>query len=61
MLKKVVCESCNSILQYDDRSTWEGNREHEDVICPVCKNIVDCIFTDLIPIVHVIERGNINK
>lgn len=60
MKRQVVCEECNSVLEYDDRSVWLGNRDHEDIQCPVCKNIVDTVFTDQIPIVHVIKKGKID-
>lgn len=32
----------------------------EDIPCPVCKNIVGTVFTDQIPIVHVIKKGKID-
>ena len=57
MKRQVVCENCNSVLEYDDRSVWLGNRDHEDTLCPVCNNIVDTVFTDQIPIVHVAKKG----
>ena len=60
MKRQVVCENCNSVLEYDDRSVWLGNRDHEDITCPVCKNIVDTVFTDQIPIVRVIKKGNVD-
>ena len=60
MKRQVVCEKCNSVLEYDDMSVWLGNRDHEDIPCPVCKNIVDTVFTDQIPIVRVIKKGKID-
>lgn len=57
MKRQVVCENCNSVLEYDDRSVWLGNRDHEDIMCPVCNSIVDTVFTDQIPIVHVVKKG----
>lgn len=59
MKRRVVCDNCKSLLEYDDRSVWLGNREREDVPCPVCKNIVDTVFTDLIPNVRVIKKGEL--
>lgn len=59
MKRQVVCDNCKSVLEYDDRSIWLGNREREDVPCPVCKNIVDTVFTDLIPNVRVIKKGEL--
>lgn len=59
MKRQVVCEKCKSLLEYDDRSVWLGNREREDIQCPVCKNIVDTVFTDLIPNVHVVKKGEV--
>ena len=40
MFKKVTCDKCKSILEYDDKSVWEGNRDFEDITCPICKKIV---------------------
>lgn len=60
MKRQVVCESCNSVLEYDDRSVWLGNRDHEDIPCPVCKKIVDTVFTDQITIVRVIKKGKVD-
>lgn len=59
MLKRVTCDKCKSVLEYDDKSVWEGNRDFEDFTCPVCKNIVATVFTDQIPIVRLIEEGDI--
>jgi hypothetical protein len=55
--RRVVCEECKSTLEYDDRSVCLGNRDREDIKCPICKNIVDTVFTDLIPNVRVIQKG----
>lgn len=59
MKRRVVCDNYKSLLEYDDRSVWLGNRECEDVPCPVCKNIVDTVFTVLIPNVRVIKKGEL--
>lgn len=60
MLKRVICNKCKSILEYDDKSVWEGNRDFEDFICPVCKNVVATVFTDhQIPVVRLIKKGDI--
>ena len=58
MWKKVICDKCNSELEYEDKSVWEGNREHEQVCCSVCGNKVASVFTDLIPQVRVVKRGD---
>jgi len=59
MWRKTICNKCNSILEYEDKSTFEGNRDHEDIPCPICKNIVASVFTDLIPSVRLIKDGRI--
>ena len=61
MKRQAVCEKCGSILEYDDKSVWLGNRNHEDICCPICKNIVDTIFTDQIPSVRVIKKGKMDE
>ena len=33
MTHRVTCDRCGSISEYDDKSIWEGNREHEDIEC----------------------------
>lgn len=58
MWKKVICNKCNSELKYENKSVMEGNREREEVCCPVCGNKVASIFTDLIPQVRVAKRGD---
>lgn len=58
MWKKVICDKCNSELEYEDKSVWEGNREREQVYCPVCGNEVSSVFIDLIPQVRVVKRGD---
>lgn len=58
MIHRVVCDRCKSLLEYDDKSVWEGNRDREDVECPVCHFIVGSVFTDLIPQARVIKKGD---
>ncbi|MBR1598788.1 MAG: hypothetical protein IJ661_07760 [Lachnospiraceae bacterium] len=57
MKNTVTCSQCGAICEYDDHSVWEGNREHEDFLCPKCGNVIGSAFTDLIPIVTVIKKG----
>lgn len=59
MKRQVICEKCEPVLEYDDGSVWLGNREREDISCPICKNIVDTVFTDLIPNVRVIKKSEV--
>ena len=61
MWQTTTCDNCNSVLKYDNRSVVEGNREHEDVLCPLCKNVVGRVFTDLIPSVYVIQDNYSHK
>ena len=57
MIKKVICPVCESECQYDDCSIWEGNREREEFNCPVCGYTLDTIFTDQIPNVILVTKG----
>lgn len=50
-----------SIIKYSNKSIWKGNQEREDVLCPICQNIVATFFTNLNPEVYVIQRGNISN
>lgn len=59
MKRRVVCGKCHSTLEYDDKSVWLGNRDREDIRCPVCENIVDTVFADQIPTVLVVEKGEL--
>ncbi len=56
MIQRVTCDKCGAISEYDDKSVWEGNREQEDVECPICKNIIGCAFTDLVPVARPIKK-----
>lgn len=58
MMRRVACDKCKSLLEYDDKSVWEGNRDREEVICPVCRSVVASVFTDLIVNVRVIKKGD---
>lgn len=60
MIHRVTCDRCGSISEYDDKSIWEGNREHEDIERPVCGNIIDSAFTDLTPVARLIKKGEKN-
>lgn len=57
MTHRVTCGRCGSISEYDYKSIWEGNREHEDIECPVCGNIIGSAFTDLTPVARLIKKG----
>nr|WP_296099098.1 hypothetical protein [uncultured Mediterraneibacter sp.] len=57
MIHRVTCKECGSILEYNDKSVWEGNRYPEDIECPECGNIVGSVFTDLTPEVRLIKKG----
>ncbi len=57
MWKRVTCKKCNSVIEYEDKSIFEGNREREDVQCLICKNIVAHVFTDLIHDVRLVKDG----
>ncbi len=53
---RVSCEKCGAVLEYQNKSVCEGNRDSEDVKCPVCKNVVGSVFTDLIPEVRLVKE-----
>lgn len=58
MKHTVTCSKCGSICEYDDKSVWEGNREHEEFLCPECGNVIGTVFTDQIPAVRLIKKGS---
>ena len=55
MIHLVSCSKCGSLLQYDNASINEGLRDFEEVICPVCGNVVGTVFTDLLPVAAVVK------
>ena len=55
MIQSTTCNKCGSLLQYDSSVTHEGLRDFEEVTCPVCGNVVDTVFTNLLPVVTVIR------
>ena len=57
MIKRLSCPICESECEYDYKSIWEGNRDLEDIHCPICDSVIDKIFTDQIPIIRVISKG----
>lgn len=56
----LLLQFSGSISEYDDKSIWEGNREFENVECPVCGNIIGRVFTDLIPEASLIKSSDKN-
>lgn len=54
--RRVVCDKCASVVEYDISSKWEGNRDFEDIGCPECGNVIERVFTDFIPQVCLIKR-----
>ena len=58
MNRRVTCNRCGAVSEYDNQSVWEGNREFEDVYCPTCKNKIGRVFTDLTPRAQLIEEKN---
>lgn len=57
MIKTVKCEKCGTVSKFDDKSVWEGLRELENIECPNCGNVIDTVFTDLIPHATVVENN----
>lgn len=58
MKKTVTCSKCGAVCEYDNKSVWEGNRDFEDVNCPECGHLLDRVFTDLIPTVRLVKKGD---
>ena len=44
MIKRVTCSKCGSVLEYDNRSIHEGNRDFEEFDCPICGYMIDTVF-----------------
>ena len=56
MKKRITCNNCNSLLEYDDKSIHKGNRDFEEITCPICKTVVTRVFTDLTPMAYVVKE-----
>lgn len=57
MIKRIMCSNCKTECEYDNKSVWEGNRDKEEICCPICGSIIDVIFTDQIPVVRIIKKS----
>lgn len=55
-MKRVQCPNCGAIVEYDDKSVWEGNRDFEEVKCPNCDEYLTRVFTDGFPNPHIIKK-----
>lgn len=51
----VCCEICNSLVEYDNTSIVEGNRDFENIDCSRCNTTLTRVFTDLVPVVRIVE------
>lgn len=54
----IICPKCGCKVAYNKKSVCEGNRDSEDVNCPNCNYLLDCVFTDLNPNPIVIEKNS---
>lgn len=56
-MRRVLCETCQNWIEFEDKTIWEGNRDFEKVICPVCGNLLAEVFTDLTPNPRVAKKA----
>lgn len=61
MKHRLICPRCGSLVEYDTKSVWEGNREHEEYQCPLCKEVIGTAYTDQTPTVRLIKKGHLNN
>lgn len=57
MLRRIRCKECNSLVEYDNRSIVEGNRDFENINCPKCGTYLTRVFTDLTPSVQLVDES----
>lgn len=57
-MKRVICKNCKNVIEYEDKSVWEGNRDFEDIDCPVCGFKLTRIFTDGFPDPRVVKGSD---
>jgi predicted RNA-binding Zn-ribbon protein involved in translation (DUF1610 family) len=53
-MARTTCVSCGALIEYDDKSVWEGCRDFESVNCPHCGAYVTRVFTDGVPCPRVV-------
>lgn len=58
MKRTVACSKCGAVCEYDNKSVCEGNRDFENVHCPKCGQLLDRVFTDSIPTVRLVKKGD---
>ena len=54
-MRRVTCPKCGKLVEYEDKSTWEGNRDFEDVNCPSCDEHITRVFTNLLPNPRIVD------
>ncbi len=57
MLQRIRCKECNSLVEYDNRSIVEGNRDFENINCPKCGAYLTRVFTDLSPFGQLVDES----
>ena len=53
--KRITCQQCKTLIEYDSTSTHEGLRDFEEIECPQCGHVVTRVFTNLIPSVRIVD------
>lgn len=53
----IKCPKCGSLVKYDNKSVWEGNRDFEEVLCPKCGEYLARVFTDGDPNPHLVDEN----
>lgn len=49
--KRITCQQCKTLIEYDSTSTHEGLRDFEEI----CGHVVTRFFTNLTPSVRVVD------
>nr|WP_297708944.1 hypothetical protein [uncultured Butyrivibrio sp.] len=57
-MKRIMCPKCGCLVEYNDKTVWEGNREFEDVNCPNCGEHLDRVFIDGSPNERIVNENN---
>ena len=57
-MAKIQCSKCGSIIEYNDKSVWEGNRDLEEVYCPKCNEYLTKVFIDGFPNPYIVKEGD---
>lgn len=40
MKRRIVCDECNSLLEYDNTDVYHTKNNYHYLLCPICNNVI---------------------